>query len=242
MANKYIHRIYGIVLSVVAVIAGVCLIAACISINSIGDRPFSAEAVKTAFATIAIPVYLCVALVIGGFILDGFLAKPTEKSIVPKQHAAMLEKYYRNDPSLKNSRGRKNRLIHRSIALGLLVIGSVVFLSYGLNGANFDTHDITNSMKNAMFVLLPCMAVPFGYAVFAAYYAKVSMARELDALRNAGATPDRSLAPVDRRLLWIRWAILGIGIVLLVVGFVSGGTEDVLTKAVNICTECVGLG
>ena len=43
-------------------------------------------------------------------------------------------------------------------------------------------------------------------------------------------------------LLVLRWALLAVGIVLLVYGFFAGGTEDVLTKAVNICTECVGLG
>ncbi len=30
--------------------------------------------------------------------------------------------------------------------------------------------------------------------------------------------------------------------VLILFGFFTGGTADVLTKAVNICTECVGLG
>ena len=40
----------------------------------------------------------------------------------------------------------------------------------------------------------------------------------------------------------VRYSLLGIGITLLVYGFFAGGTRDVLTKAVNICTECVGLG
>ena len=43
-------------------------------------------------------------------------------------------------------------------------------------------------------------------------------------------------------LLWLRLALLSVGIFLLVYGFMTGGTADVLTKAINICTECVGLG
>ena len=39
----------------------------------------------------------------------------------------------------------------------------------------------------------------------------------------------------------VMWAAV-VGLVILVYGFFAGGTADVLTKAVNICTECVGLG
>ncbi|MBO5868321.1 MAG: thioredoxin [Oscillospiraceae bacterium] len=40
----------------------------------------------------------------------------------------------------------------------------------------------------------------------------------------------------------MRWALLGVAVFLFVFGLFTGGTQDVLTKAVNICTECVGLG
>ncbi len=41
---------------------------------------------------------------------------------------------------------------------------------------------------------------------------------------------------------WVRYAMLGAAIALTAFGYFAGGWEDVLTKAVNICTECVGLG
>lgn len=244
MAKKRIHQIYGIVLSVAAVIAGICLIAACISINNIGDRPFTPERVATAFSTIAIPVWICVALVIGGFVLDGFFPAEKGKSNVQKQYPALLEKQYRKDPSLRNNRERNNRQLHNCITLGLLAVGSAVFLFYGLNGANFDSRDITGSMVKAMYVLLPCMVVPFCYAVFAAYYARISMKRELEMLKQSEAAPAAAVPEKVHRcpLMAIRWAVLAVGVFLLVFGFCTGGTQDVLTKAVNICTECVGLG
>lgn len=40
----------------------------------------------------------------------------------------------------------------------------------------------------------------------------------------------------------IRLVILSSAIVILIFGFVTGGYADVLTKAINICTECIGLG
>ncbi|MBO5767765.1 MAG: thioredoxin [Clostridia bacterium] len=40
----------------------------------------------------------------------------------------------------------------------------------------------------------------------------------------------------------MRISLLIIALFLLVYGYIIGGTADVLTKAVNICTECIGLG
>ena len=243
MTKKHIHRIYGIVLSVAAVIAGICLIVACIQINSAGDRPFSAEAVAGAFQGIAIPVYLCVALIVGGFILDIFLPVDQKKNAVPKQYEVMAEKLYKNaDAAMLHNPLRQKRVLFGRISLLLLAVGSVLFLMYALNGSNFSVETISSAMAKASVWLGVCMAIPFGFSVFSAYYAKKSFQKEIDLLKDAGATPDRSPSPVSRDYSWLRWAIAGIAIVMIVVGFVSGGTQDVLTKAVNICTECVGLG
>ncbi|MBQ2892667.1 MAG: thioredoxin [Oscillospiraceae bacterium] len=43
-------------------------------------------------------------------------------------------------------------------------------------------------------------------------------------------------------MFYARLAILGIALVLIIGGYIAGGTADVLAKAVAICTECVGLG
>lgn len=40
----------------------------------------------------------------------------------------------------------------------------------------------------------------------------------------------------------LRWGILAAALALTVLGFVSGGFQDVLTKAINLCSECIGLG
>ena len=246
MIKKNLHRIYGIILSASAIIAGICLMIACVGIYNSGDRPYSPEAVKTAFSSIAIPVYIFLVLVIGGFILDGFFPVPKAKVFPPKQYEAMLTKLYLNaTPQQQNSRARKTRRLHSCISLILLILGSGVFLAYALNGNNFDTKQVTESMIKAMYLLLPCMAVPFGYALFASCYAKASIIQEIDALKGEGCTMKQSPASVNtpnKALHIARWAFLGAGIVILVFGFLTGGTADVLTKAVNLCTECIGLG
>ena len=40
----------------------------------------------------------------------------------------------------------------------------------------------------------------------------------------------------------IRGVLVGVALILIVVGIFDGGAADVLQKAINICTECIGLG
>ncbi len=142
MVKKRIHLLYSVLLSVMLVITGICLCVACVGIYLSGDQPFSREAVAAAFRYISVPVYLCIALVVGGLILDGFF--PAEP---------------------KKQKTRK---------------------------------------KDGSF----------------------------------GSAP----AENSHKLLYLRLALLGVGIAVFAYGFLAGGTADVMTKAVNICTECVGLG
>ena len=46
----------------------------------------------------------------------------------------------------------------------------------------------------------------------------------------------------NKKVLIIRILIITVGVALLVLGAILGGYNDVLTKAVQICTECIGLG
>ncbi len=140
MTKKRIHFLYSILLSVMLIVTGICLCVACAGIYFSGE-PFSREAVAAAFRFIAVPVYLCIALVIGGWILDA--VSPAEE---------------------------KNR----------------------------------TSRKKA----------------------------------GSSSAPEAK----GRNLLYLRLALLCVGIGIFVYGLFAGGTADVMTKAVNICTECVGLG
>lgn len=253
MSHKRIHTIYSIVLSLALVIAGICLILACVGIYRSGDRPFSPEAVAAAFAGIAIPVYLCLILIVGGFLLDIILPLPAPAKKAVKQNQAILQRLLKtfdeeqcySDVAEKIHRLEKNRKLHRIIGFGILILCSAVFLVYGLNGNNFHQSDINSSMIKAMWVFLPCLLIPFAYAVWDAYYQKKSILKQIELVRSApkkAACADEAVTQPDNRLYILRFALLILCVGILLYGFFTGGTQDVLTKAVNICTECVGLG
>ena len=41
---------------------------------------------------------------------------------------------------------------------------------------------------------------------------------------------------------WIRTAVFAAAVLLIIAGIANGSVQDVLAKAISICTECVGLG
>lgn len=257
---KRIHMIYGILLSVVTVIAGICLIVSCYSIYHTGivndTQPYSPEIVASAFSRIALPVYLCLALIVGGFILHIALPPQKKKPAVEKNQQLILERLYAKtdlsqcDEAMRCAieKQKKNRRLHSVISAVLLVIGCVIFLSYACNGNHWHNSQINASMSKAVLILFACLAIPFGYSVFTAYYHRRSLGKEIELMRQAsnvaGRKPEKAAPKASnaRKILIARCVFLVLGIGILLFGYFTGGMADVLTKAINICTECVGLG
>lgn len=250
---KRMRGLYGIALSIMLIAAGVCLIVQCVDIYNSGD--FTREIVAEHFSPIAVPVYVCLAMVVIGFILDLYLPDEMSKPKAARQNDLILQRLHDKtdlsqcDETLRAAvlAQQKQRRLHRTICAILIVVCAVIFLCYGLNGSNFGNQtEITPSVIRAMYVLLPCSIIPFAYAVFTAYHNSASIQKEIGLMKQAKAVP----APAPKEAAaakrdWskhLRCAILAVGIVILVYGYFTGGTNDVLTKAVNICTECVGLG
>ena len=250
--QKVLRVAYYALVSAALAAAAVLLMVACVTIYRSGDHPFTREVVAAAFAPIAVPVYVCLGLVAAGIVLHPLL--PIEDKSDPDLTPALCKRMQcRVDLSLcpaelveKVKRERNTRLAHRLVTLGLLAVGAAVFLVYALDFDHFHISEITASMTAAMWVLLPCVGVPFAYGVFAAYYSRHSQKREIALLKEAPdevriqppATPAKK--PVA---LWVaRCAVIGLALGFIAGGLAKDGWVDVLTKAINICTECIGLG
>ena len=242
---------YALVCAALAA-AAVLMMVACVGIYRTGDHPFNREVVAAAFGEIALPVYVCLGLVAVGIVLHPLL--PIEDKSNPDLTPVNYQRIQsRVDLSLcpaelvsKVNKERSARLINQIITAILLVIGSVVFLTYALNPGNFHQSEITGSMMAAMWVLLPCVGVPFAYGVFTAFFGRASKKREIALLKEV---PDEAkVAPVaaDKKsckaVAILRCAILVVAIGCILGGLLNNGWADVLTKAINICTECIGLG
>ncbi|MBO5657116.1 MAG: hypothetical protein J6R94_02920 [Agathobacter sp.] len=258
-----VYRIYCILLGIVIIFAGLCLMAGCINIYFLGDQPFSREIVAETFSGIALPVYLCLAMTILGFIFDLYLSlsglRTDTKDKMFRPYAFMHQRLADTKDVLQAgpevlaqiTKMRKNRKMHSTIRTIVILLAFGLFLVYALNGANYHQSDINSSMIKAMLVMLPALAISFGYGLFVAIHNESSMRKEIDLLKTLPSlSKDDASTQLteetdrmeERKLNHYRLVILFVAVFFLIYGFIAGGTADVLTKAINICTECIGLG
>lgn len=249
--KNVIRLVYHALISVALVTAAVLLMVACVTIYQTGDFPFTRQVVAQEFHKIAIPVYLCLGLVAAGFILHPLL--PTNTDTNKDRERMMVRRLYARTnlalcpAELANAirQERKVRSLHRLVTVALFAIGLGVLLWYTLSFDRFSMEDINGSFVNFGCVLLPCLLLPAGYGVFSLFYNRKSYRRELNCYRQVPAEAKVDAPAPAGKKPWdavVRHTILVAAIGLIVGGWLAGGWVDVLTKAINICTECVGLG
>ena len=258
--KKRIHQIYGILVSIACVFAGVCFIAACMNIYYGGQEAgltqlYTRQIVAENFSKIALPVYTCLVLVLGGMVLN--FVMPQEKAkLKPEKNlplilARLQEKTDLDscDHGLRQAVGREQKLRKNWVLLSAILLAGefLIFLIYACNPGNWGTNS-TPSMVQAMYKMVGTLAVPCLFAILSAYQIRKSVSREIDILRQVSAQFPKNVEKTETKVCRknsisiARIALLVFGILLVVLGACNEGTADILTKAVNICTECVGLG
>jgi len=263
--RKRIHLIYGIALSAITVIAGICLILSCYRIYTTGiqsdyDQIYSRAIVAEAFSPIAIPVYLCLALTIGSFILHLALPLEQKKSAPEKNRQLILSRLQAKtdlqqcDAGLQNAIAAQQELRKLSIGISTAVslVCAVIFLVYALNGSNWaPVHEVTSSMIASMRLFLPCTIIPLACFIAAAYLSRRSLDKEIELMRTAAQqAPVKPAAPAQKPVKsncristqMVRNVLLAAAIIFILIGIFTDGVEGAVAKAIAICTECVGLG
>ena len=67
--------------------------------------------------------------------------------------------------------------------------------------------------------------------------------RDEKLLRDLGSIREKAVhQQTDQKTRILRTAVLVIALILIVIGILNGGPEDVWAKGAAVCTECVGLG
>ena len=250
-----VHALFNIILSVLLIAAGICLMAGCLYIYY-GRGEYSAEIIAEVFGYIAIPVYVCLVMIVGGFVFE-FISPLKRKKEKPERdyYHQLLKLRAKKDLSVCDKeigsavkKESSQRRLFSALRCAVTAICATVFLCFALIPSNYHQSEINESMIFMMTVLAPCLFVSGAFSVFVAVFGKKSMEKEIELLKKipdkkGGEVNDRKgSAALDRILLAVKIAVVLLGVAALVYGAVKGGFSDVMTKAVNICTECIGLG
>ena len=255
---KYIYTIYGIVTSLLLIVTGILLMVSCVNIYNMGNEPFTRENISSEFSKINIPVYITLVAIALGTVL--WLITPARKRktsarISKKTVLTRLEK--RLDiascdapTSAVITKEKKLRLILRIATATLCIAICIPALVYVLNFNNFGA-DYNAAVIAACMWILPCTFVSMGLCIVLTYIENASLERQIKAVKAAMAktgsisTSDEKCCCQSKRrkiMLSIRLVLVAVALLFIVVGIFNGGMDDVLSKAVNICTECIGLG
>ena len=244
-----VNKIYRILTSVSIAVSGIFLIIGCLMIYRFGEGTYSREAVGEIFGLFAIPICLSPVLALTGLILERMFpaAEPKQKN-TPDTAFLLVRTYSKKDTAAvgdeilaEQSKRKKNTRLFAIVS----AVASVVFLLYACNGAHFDRAEINASIIRAMCVLLPCLAVSFACGIYVLYAREKGLRRELALAKQLPDAEQNTPIPTrdnEKSKRTVRIVLFVLAVALLAVGLFLGGAADVLTKAINICTECIGLG
>lgn len=236
--------IYRLIYCTVTAVCAVCLMRGCVLLYK--TDTFSRGAVAEKIADISALLYTFAAMTVLNFVF-AFLLPTEEKGIkrtqTPQLRLMRLKRTKRLDGNaLAAAKGlQRKRLINLCcliggtavVALGFLAAYIVFYKRQANSGIN---EFIVCSMR--LFIPFSVIAVA-GVSVSELLYDK-RMTEEIGLYNGAQVATDVHTG--GHYALVLRAMIIALGIGLFIWGYCGGGFRDVLTKANNICTECIGLG
>lgn len=236
----YIYRwIYSAVLAACAFLLG------CECVLLYRAHAFSRTAVAEGLYLISPVLYTAVFMTVVNLVLALFLPVENEKdkaAQVPHLRLARLRRTKRLDGAALSAADdlKHKRLVNRCrLACGTLLAGAYFVWLYVLFYEGFAENGINAFILSTMNIFVPFTAlILVGISISDMFYdkhLKDEIALYAGAKSSVVDYGKKSLFPLTA-------ALFAIGIGLLIWGYCGGGFKDVLAKANNICTECIGLG
>ena len=125
----------------------------------------------------------------------------------------------------------------------ILFICTIGALTYLFDIKHFTSWDLESVIGNMLVHVTPWLLVAFAAALISKYLGIRSIEKEILLLRHAACCPAKDTGiPEAKDPALLRTALYFLALVFIVWGVMNGGLYDVLVKAINICTECIGLG
>ncbi len=149
------------------------------------------------------------------------------------------------DPAVKAQKRR--RAVFLTIVCAILAAVCSPALVFLLDRRKFVSTDLEAVMGKLLAYALPCAAAALIVLFLGSMYSEKRREKdraELKERRGLAKLPRVPLkAPNEARARWIvRALLLAAAVIFIILGVMNGGLNDVLIKAINICTECIGLG
>lgn len=264
---KSVRLSYGIIFGVFTAVVGALFLWQVLTLYFTGTAegfvgtPFTRERVTEALSKIALFFWLWIAGIVAGFVLwEVFPVKDKVRKISPDLQTARL--YKRMPASAPEgmeqefgeiATGRKIIFALKCAAWALFGIACVYGIVYLCIPSNFPAKDVTHEMLNFAKHVFPCifagLIVVCGAGIYEKYTVKMLLPKVQQVTKGQKPRQDITVWQKIEGVFENKWVVLGIRIALAVIavaliiwGALNGSARTVFIKAVNICTECIGLG
>lgn len=263
--TELIKWIYSVFIALFTVAIGVAIICVAADIYYSGKGTeviYSREIVGTRLEKLAIPLIIYLVAVIAGVIFPVHEVKASSLSedTVKKLYTRLLA----HGEGAEYASAERAYITYTA-ARGVVWLYAILFalacgiasLCYLAKTANFSGEDINAEILNMVKLVLPLTLVSLalfaGAAIANGIIAKKQV-KEMKTLIRLGEgekeenkveTALKKIKAVssNRITIWaVRGIVIAIGVAFIIAGALNGGADDVVTKAINICTECIGLG
>ena len=253
-------KFYLILQSVLCVLLVILLAASAIAVYREGaarkaEDPlawiYTRETAAEKFRPIAPLFFGAIGMTVAGWIL-GILDENAEKPVKDAEISRKLVVVRVVTPSeaMKAEQRKQKKLFLSGWALFVLCMVPIAL--YVLNGAHFPVGDLEGMIAAMSLRVIPWTVLGLGCLMMTAHLQEISILREIEAAKvqiqtekegGVMAEPKPAASAkrtVNKRILQMIVAVAAV--VLIILGVINGSAKAVHTKAVNICTECVGLG
>lgn len=173
--------------------------------------------------------------------IPGGIRKEKSISMEPDNRLRLMKKKIAELPEA--ACGEEN--LRKKIGFGtgaVVAVCAVLSLMFLLNQENFTSWDLEKVMGKMLLHTLPWIMTAFAAVIGASCLCRRSMEREIVMLKGISGSKTPETAAKPSCVPYVRIALYIVAIALIVLGINNGGMRDVLIKAINICTECIGLG
>ncbi len=256
--NRLIKNIFGGAYIGVTVVLGALFIWALLDIYFGGQGSevvFTREKVAEKLLILLAPILIWILMTISAFVLS-LVFPVTDKRSRPRDEYLYMRFRKRVPASSKNNEEFSMIVAHerqsRYIKIALLSVGLAIFVYCVVFLAipeNFPKKDVTAEILNMVKFLFPFIAL-FGIACYiASVYEGIKASKLLPSVRRlAGKTVEEGegffekIFGCEKVVFFSRIALFSVAVIFIIIGTMNGGLHDVLVKAINICTECIGLG
>jgi len=226
---------------------------------------YSREIVWSYLRWLLIPTAIWIVAIVAAFVLS--VVSPAKRNTRKQSAFETVDRLQKRIPAHAEGelasclqRVKRREAVRHGVRIVIGVyclIAAVMCAVYVFNATNFPAENLSGEVLRMLAHVLPWISVAFVLTCGVMIYDFVSAKRVLPDMKKLVAAKGEPAKPCPflqttkraERVVFSAWGLLAIravvavvGITFIAVGIANGGAEDVLAKAVNICTECIGLG